>query len=413
MRLKTAHQGALSRLERLILTRVTDIESWFRQAWMRIPAPMMSSVDLRHSGLKLAPVDTNLFPAGFNNLNPAFLPMCVQAIQSFMLTYAKPCSRVLLVPEAHTRNHYYVASLLTLKSMMTKAGLDVILGHWDQDVVLGDDVRVHKIERVDNRLRVDGIEPCLVVLNNDLSSGVPELFQGIEQPIYPPLNLGWVTRKKSDHFMQYTKVVNEFSSLIGCDPWLINPMMSVVDNLDFIERVGLEELAESVDALLQAIQKKYTQYQIKDAPFVVVKADNGTYGMGVMMVHHREDILKLNRKQRTKMAVGKGGQTIRRVLVQEGVYTFESMPDGSVAEPVVYMIGSHVVGGFYRAHQTKGMNDNLNAPGMHFEPLAFDTPCNIPCCEEGDASPANRFYVYGVIARLAALAAGREELAII
>ena len=31
------------------------------------------------AGFKLAPVDMNLFPAGFNNLNPAFLPLSVEA----------------------------------------------------------------------------------------------------------------------------------------------------------------------------------------------------------------------------------------------------------------------------------------------------------------------------------------------
>ena len=36
------------------------------------------SVDLRNSGFKLAPVDTNLFPGGFNNLNPGF-PAAVRA----------------------------------------------------------------------------------------------------------------------------------------------------------------------------------------------------------------------------------------------------------------------------------------------------------------------------------------------
>jgi glutamate--cysteine ligase len=45
-------------------------------------ALLFGSVDLRNAGFKLAPVDTNLFPGGFNNLNPAFLPLCVQAAMS-------------------------------------------------------------------------------------------------------------------------------------------------------------------------------------------------------------------------------------------------------------------------------------------------------------------------------------------
>jgi glutamate--cysteine ligase len=67
-----------------------------------------------------------------------------------------------------------------------------------------------------------------------------------------------------------------------------------------------------------------------------------------------------------------------------------------------------VVGGFYRVHTARGSNENLNAVGMEFRPLAFDTPGSIPdCCLEPDAMP-NRLYTYGVVARLALLAASVE-----
>ena len=138
---------------------------------------------------------------------------------------------------------------------------------------------------------------------------------------------------------------------------------------------------------------------------MVVKADAGTYGMGILMVHSGEELLHLNRKQRNKMAKGKGNKSIEKVILQEGVPTLECwQTNDAVAEPVVYMIGHHVIGGFYRVHTQKGPSENLNAPGMHFEPLAFAKPCNYP--KENDCQ--NRFYIYGVIARLAALAAARE-----
>jgi glutamate--cysteine ligase len=76
------------------------------------------------------------------------------------------------------------------------------------------------------------------------------------------------------------------------------------------------------------------------------------------------------------------------------------------------MIGQFVVGGFYRVHQGRGKDDNLNAPGMHFEPLAFAQACNVPCKDLDVVDSPNRFYAYGVIARLAALAAAREAMAI-
>ena len=160
---------------------------------------------------------------------------------------------------------------------------------------------------------------------------------------------------------------------------------------------------------LKQFKKKYDQYQIDCKPFVVVKADAGTYGMAVMTVRDPNEMIQLNRKQRTHMAKSKGGQPVRRVIVQEGVYTFETWGDDQfVAEPVVYLWGQRVVGGFYRVHKERGVDENLNAPGMHFEPLAFAKTCHQPIKNALPDECQNRFYVYGVIARLSMLAAARE-----
>jgi glutamate--cysteine ligase len=59
-------------------------------------------------------------------------------------------------------------------------------------------------------------------------------------------------------------------------------------------------------------------------------------------------------------------------------------------------------------HTGRGADENLNSPGMHFVPLAFDTSCSYCDCGARPDSPVNRFYTYGVIARLAALAAAIE-----
>jgi len=131
--------------------------------------------------------------------------------------------------------------------------------------------------------------------------------------------------------------------------------------------------------------------------------------MGIMMVKSADELLNLNRKQRTKMSSAKEGLVVDNVLVQEGVYTFETLgEEEAVAEPVIYMMDHFVIGGFYRVHTGRGIDENLNAPGMHFEPLAFAQSCITPDkFDKPDAEP-NRFYAYGVIARLALLAAARE-----
>jgi hypothetical protein len=46
----------------------------------------------------------------------------------------------------------------------------------------------------------------------------------------------------------------------------------------------------NVDALLTKVRRKYKEYGINEKPFVVVKADNGTYGMGIMTVRDAKDL---------------------------------------------------------------------------------------------------------------------------
>lgn len=418
--LTTAHSGPLFHVEKIILNQVPKIEAWFRLKWKETPAPLTSSVDLRHAGFKLAPVDTNLFPAGFNNLNPEFLPLCIQAAQSVLVEYIPDCTKILILPENHTRNKFYLESLNVLRNILIKAGFIVRIGSLDpelkepSEIVFehGDSLLIEPLRRHGDRVELDNFNPCFLMLNNDLSSGVPEILQGLQQRIRPTAKLGWSTRLKSSHFQFFNEVANEFAELVGLDPWLIDPYFSAIDGVDFMAQEGVDQLAEEVDKILALIRDKYATYNIADTPFVVVKADNGTYGMSVMTVHDGEELRQLNRKQRTKMSASKGSRKVDRVIIQEGVFTFETMPDGAVAEPVLYMIGQFVVGGFYRVHQSRGTDENLNAPGMHFEPLAFAQACNMPCDDLEVVDCPNRFYAYGVIARLAALAAAREIAAI-
>jgi glutamate--cysteine ligase len=131
--------------------------------------------------------------------------------------------------------------------------------------------------------------------------------------------------------------------------------------------------------------------------------------MGIMMVSSAREVHELNRKQRTRMAATKEGLKVSKVILQEGVHSFETWgPEQAVAEPVVYMIDHFVVGGFYRVHTKRGATENLNAPGMHFQPLAFAEACNTPDGTQAPDAEPNRFYAFGVIARLALLAAARE-----
>ncbi len=413
-RLTTALTGPLQDIERRILETMPEIERWLRTQWQEHTVPFYASVDLRNAGFKLAPIDTNLFPGGFNNLNPAFLPLCVQAIQAAVERVCPDARGVLLVPENHTRNTFYLRNVATLEGILRQAGMRVRIGSLNPDITqvtkvdLGDGtgLTLEPIERHGRRVGVAGFDPCVVLVNNDLSAGPPPILSGIDQPIVPPLSAGWYNRKKSHHFAVYAGVAEQFAALIGIDPWLIDPYFGVCGKINFQERAGEECLAANVDDLLKRIRVKYDQYGITDRPFVIVKADAGTYGMGIMTVRSVDDVRDLNRKQRNKMAVVKEGLEVNSVIIQEGVPTFESI-DEAIAEPVVYMIDRFVVGGFYRVHTARGKDENLNAPGAQFVPLAFESPC-IPDLHEPAGCAPNRFYAYGVVARLAQLAAAIE-----
>lgn len=415
--LTTALAGPLLQLEAHLLDHQSDIEAWLREQWRRTPAPFYTSVDLRNAGFKLSPVDTNLFPAGFNNLNPAFEALCIQAIQAALERNHPTARRVLLVPENHTRNLFYLESLATLRELVARAGYETRIGSMLPDLEAprvmelpsGRKITLEPLRRIDDKVGVDDFYPCVVLLNNDLSGGTPQLLENLDQTVVPPLELGWSNRLKSGHFTHYRRVAEEFASIVDIDPWLIDPLFRNCGEIDFMRREGEDCLVRNVEALLNGIEQKYRQYGIDKPPFVVIKSESGTYGMAVMTAHSVDEVRELNRKQRSHMSKTKEGQSVSRVIIQEGVYTFETWgADKAVAEPVVYMIDHFVVGGFYRVHTGRGPNENLNAPGMHFEPLAFAQPCNMPDCTDFPDAGVNRFYAYGVIARLALLAAARE-----
>lgn len=417
--LVTALNGPLLDLEKKILAASPSIERWFRMEWQEHTPPFYCSVDLRNAGFKLAPVDTHLFPGGFNHLAPQMLPLAVQAAMAAIDKYCPDARNLLVIPERHTGNPLYLQNLARLIQIFRQTGLHVRLGSLSPEireptpVALpdGNMLVLEPLLRSANgrRLGLANFDPCTILLNNDLSAGTPAVLENLpEQNLLPPLHAGWSVRRKSNHFAAYDEVAKKFSKLIDVDPWMLNPFYGKCGQIDF-QTAGWEDcLATHVDTLLAKIRKKYKEYGIKDKPFLIVKADAGTYGMGVMTVHDASQIKDLSSRQRGNRATAEDGMKIHDVLIQEGVPTFERIND-AVAEPVVYMIDRYVVGGFYRVHEQPGADQNLNAPGSQFVPLAFAQQHALPDfqAQPGTAAP-NRFYMYGVVARLALLAASLE-----
>ena len=413
----TALTGPINELEQRILESKPAIERWFRLEWMEHTPPFYSSVDIRNAGFKLAPVDTNLFPGGFNNLTPEMLPLAVQAAMAAIEKICPEAKNLLLIPEKHTRNTFYLTNVKRLMQIFHQAGLNVRLGTLDEEVKApttlalpdGGELVVEPLVRTRGRLGLKNFDPCTILLNNDLSAGIPKVLENLhEQYLLPPLHAGWAVRRKTHHFQSYEEVAKKFAKLLGMDPWLINPMFGQCGQVDFSDSTGMDCVQSNVDTMLSKIRRKYKEYGINEKPFVVVKADNGTYGMGIMTVRDAKELADINRRTRNKMSVIKDGQEVSEVIIQEGVPTYERIND-AVAEPVVYMIDRYVVGGFYRVHAERGVDENLNAPGSSFVPLAFDHSHQLPRPgEKPGASAPNRFYMYGVVGRLAMLAASYE-----
>ncbi|MEG0040268.1 MAG: glutamate--cysteine ligase, partial [Massilia sp.] len=130
----TALTGPINELEQRIIDSMPAIERWFRLEWQEHTPPFYCSVDLRNAGYKLAPVDTNLFPGGFNNLASEMLPLTVQAAMAAVDKYCPDARNLLLVPDADRRSPIYLQNVARLMQIFRQTGLHVRLGTFSPDI---------------------------------------------------------------------------------------------------------------------------------------------------------------------------------------------------------------------------------------------------------------------------------------
>ena len=420
--LVTALSGPINELEQRIIDSMPATERWFRLEWMEHMPAFYCAVDVRNAGFKLAPVETDLYPRGWNHLSEATLPLAVQAAQAVIEKTCPEARNLLLIPENRAQhNPSYLNNLAQLIRIFRMAGLNVRVGSISNEIkeptriplqqgdALSDSVLLEPVIRTERRIGLQDFDPCTVLVNNDLSAGAPGILEELyEQYVLPPVHAGWHVRRRSRHLACYEEVAKRFGKMLGIDHWLIHPLFAKAEGLDFAQNTGMEALSAQVDALLTKIRRKYKEYGIKDKPFVMVKADNGTYGQGIMTVRDAKELPELLATAGEKLGFVHNGVSVHDVIVQEGVQTSERMHD-AVAEPVVYTMDRYVVGGFYRMHPERGIDENLNAPGSSYVPLAFAHSAQMPQAgQHPGASAPNRFYMYGVIGRLAMLAASYE-----
>lgn len=361
-----------------------DVKRFFEAHYDQVDRAVYASSDVRDAGFKAVSVDANAFPAGFNNLCPASRASAVREIGRYFHDHHPEVTRILLLPEDHTRNPYYIENVRYLSTILAETGIDHTVGSPNPDVVYGvqgvttpsgETVSYDLVTRRDGLLYAGGEPVDFVLSNNDFTDGVPKIVAETDVPILPIPRLGWNERSKGKHFALYNGLARGLAHEVGLDPWHLTVDTVPLGDIDFKGREGLDRVGKAADDVLERMRTKYDEHGIDAEAKVFVKDDAGTYGMGMKVVTDGEEIVTLNSRGRQKMDKGKYGHKVDRVIVQEAVPTTESV-DGHAAEPVVYMIRGRPVGAFMRIHPEKGAADNLNQPGMRFQPICQHRGCH-------------------------------------
>ncbi len=395
-------------LSQKISSNKQKIDEFFAKKLHGNPFLIYNSVDLRHSQIKIAPVDTNCFPAGFNNLSENSKDRAKIIIDNFFTENFPNTKKIIIFPESHTRNLRYLENVRCLQEILA-AKREVLIGSntsekQEIDLENGHFLTLHPIVKSDDTIKaLDSFVADVIVLNNDLTDGVPDILKSLKTPIVPSEKMGWHSREKSHYFDIYNQVAQELAEVLEIDSWLISTMHNVQNDVNFKERVGLESLAQNVDDLIQKIREKYKEYGIEEEPYCYIKADNGTYGIAVWVVFSGEDVLQINKKERNKMNMLKGSVQTTQVIIQEGVKTLDRI-DGKVAEPMIYVVDGKVVGNLFRANVEKDEKSSLNSAGAQFFDLENLSENQIELGAEKDKITS----VYSLISKLAALAAAIE-----
>ncbi len=395
-------------IHRAIVRKMADVESWFQEMKQGLEFPFYSSFDLRDSSFKVAPVDANAFPAGFNNICQVDKDSAVDLAKSYLSEHYPEIKKgILLLTEEHTQNPYYWDNVWALKTLLEQAGQRVVLAIPGQESGLlklksaaGHEIELYRAVRQGSGVEVNGFAPDLIISNNDFSQSYQEWVEGLSLPINPPHTMGWHRRRKDQFFKIYNELAKDFAQILDIDPWSLQIETRLFDNFDLTEESTRSLLAEEVQKLLEDLQERYSARGISQKPFVYIKNNSGTYGLGVIHAHSAEDILQWSYKARKKMKAAKGGGGFRQVILQEGVASVVRAEE-STAEPVIYMIGCCLAGGFLRSHGAKGPEESLNSPGAVYRRLCVsDLEINV------EGLPMEN--VYGWVARLSFLAVAQE-----
>ena len=394
----------IEQLEKNIAGRRGEISRWMESHCEKVMVPLYSSVDLRFSEHKIAPIDTNVFPAGFNNLSAGFRKNAGKLFRKYLFSRYPSAGKILLVPELNTKNAYYWENVWVIKSVLEDEGYEVRVGIANEEFTReavsfssagGRVIEAKRIFQEGGSAMVDGFVPDIIMINNDFSEKCPKTLHNLRQPVLPPVEIGWHARKKDVHFEFYNRLCGELADILEVDPWVMSVETVLESGVDFDFPEDRERVSERAGEVLSRIRSEYSKRDIGREPSLFVKSNSGTYGMAVASVSDPRSIAEMNSRDRKRMRVSKGGVPVRDVVIQEGVPTSLRVGDGLVGEPVVYLVQSRVAGMFYRVNPLRGELENLNSRGMEFR------PCDDSL--ENGVRPA-----FDLVSKVATVAAGYE-----
>ena len=384
-----------------------QITAWMTKKRSEVPIPIYGSVDVRDAGWKVAVVDANHFPAGFNNVSKEDEPHLAALLKNHISRLKSECKWVHLYPESHTRNAGYIENVATIQRLIILSGFRCTVGspelsaHGSLAGISGplQLSRVElKLENGTEELFVEGERPCLILLNNDLTEGiVPGLSAN---NVSPPPSMGWHRRRKSEHYVCLQKYVDEIAQLLEIDSWHLMANWFVSENKCLEKETCRVALAKEVDKFIEDIRAKYESLGVEREPVVFVKNDRGTYGLGIMAVKEGKELLELSNRKMKKLMYSKGGADVENFLIQEGVPTLLTEKGGAPVEPVVYLVDGEAASWFYRINEKKGDMDNLNSPSAEF----FDSS------EVGHLYGEHAKGWHALVAELSMLAMGAEAI---
>ena len=294
-------------LHKKIVKHYDTIQTWFNKKSQTFKFPFYSSFDLRDSSVKISPVDANLFPAGFNNICEVDKQKAIQLCQSYLNTHFSNIKSVILLAEEHTNNPFYWDNIYSLRNLIERSGIPFVYvcvpgKNIKEDITLtsanGYSIEVFVLK---NKIH----QSQLIISNNDFSV---DYQLNLPIAITPPISAGWNRRRKHSFFNEYNLLAKEFAGLMKLDHDYLTIKTKRFTDFQVNNPKCLKKLTAEVTTFLSELEKVYKKIHKKreQKPFVFLKNNSGTYGLGMTSINSPKDIENWNYKIKKKMKTAKG-----------------------------------------------------------------------------------------------------------